>query len=80
MTYVKTTTERFEGGRRERTNTFVYWEAHCPSCEWFAPDRRQIESDAWGDLQAHLRTQHGGNVRQVKVRKTIIEEVVEENE
>ena len=37
-----------------------------------------MESDSWSDLQAHLRSQHGGNVREVKVRRTVIEELVEE--
>src|SRR5207302_1541443 len=64
--------------RRERTNVYVYYEAHCGQCDWQSADRRQMESDAWNDLQGHLRAEHLGNVREVRIRKTVIEELVEQ--
>lgn len=66
--------------RREKSAIYVYHVAHCTACEWVAPDRRQMEADAWGDLQSHLRNQHGGNVREIRVRRTVIEELAEEQE
>ena len=62
--------------RRERTGVYVYFVAHCGQCDWLSKDRRQMESDSWSDLQAHLRSEHGGDVREVKIRRTVTEEIV----
>jgi len=66
--------------RREKSAIYVHYVAHCGQCEWVCPDRRQMETDAWGDLQSHLRAQHGGNIREVRIRRTVIEEPAEEQE
>jgi len=66
--------------RREKSAVYVYYVAHCGQCEWFSPDRRQMETDAWGDLQSHLRNQHGGNIQEVRVRRTVVEELVPEDQ
>ena len=66
--------------RKEKTSVYVYYQSHCPSCEWVSPDRRQMESDGWSDLTAHLRSGHGGQIREVRIRRTVIEEVIEQEQ
>lgn len=66
--------------RREKSGIYVYYVAHCGQCEWVCSDRRSYDADAWGDLQSHLRSQHGGNIREVRVRRTVTEELLEQED
>lgn len=61
---------------REKSGIYVYHQARCGQCEWICTDRRSHESEAWGDLQAHLRSYHGGNVKELRVKRTVTEEVL----
>jgi len=65
--------------RKETSRVWVYYKARCGQCEYIA-DRRQLESESWGDLTSHMRANHGGNVTEVKILRTIIEELAEEQE
>jgi len=69
-----------EPQRRESSRIWVYFKAGCPACEWICADRRQLESDAWGDLAQHMRSEHGGSIREVRIRRTVIEEIAEPDE
>ena len=61
---------------REKSGIYVYYQANCGQCEWTAADRRRDEPDAWGDLQGHLRHNHSGNVTEVRIKRTVIEELL----
>lgn len=63
-------------GVREKSGIYVYFQAHCGQCEWTGADRRRDDSEAWNDLQGHLRHNHSGNVSEVRVRRTVIEEAL----
>lgn len=59
-----------------KSGIYVYYHARCGQCEWTAPNHRRDEMESWGDLQGHLRHVHSGNVTEVRVRRTVTEEVL----
>ena len=59
-----------------RSGIYVYYQARCGQCEWVAADRRRDEMEGWGDLQGHLRHNHSGNVSEVRIKRTVIEELL----
>ena len=59
-----------------KSGIYVSYQARCGQCEWVAADRRREEIEAWGDLQGHLRRFHAGNVTEVRVKRTVIEELL----
>lgn len=56
------------------------YQATCTACGWVSPERWRRWDEAATDLHAHIRGDHLASIKELRVKRVVTEEVIEEAE